>query len=163
MTGLDLLPGDVLLYRAKGLFGRIIALKTWHNISHVEIFVGNSQSVASRDGKGTGLYPWRLTELELVCRPIVAFDLAKAMVWFHEQPHCGYGWADLLQFMGWNVDRKGIVCSPFATLFSRAGGLDPFNGEPPNKIAPFEFALSPVYRVFSYAVTYTPQPKAEGV
>lgn len=152
----DLRPGDVLLYRANGFFGRLIALKTWHPISHVEVYVGNQQSVASRDGQGTGLYPLRLTELERVCRPIVPFDLAAGLAWFHSTPHRSYGWADLLQFVGMNVDTKGVVCSPFATEFERRCGIDPFNGEDPNKIAPFQFELSPVYQVFSYAVTYTP-------
>jgi hypothetical protein len=139
--------GDVLLYRAKGLYGRLIAVKTWHDISHVEIYVGGFQSVASRDGQGTGLYPWRNTELALICRPPASFSLSKAMHWFLKSPHRPYGWLDLLQFVGLNVETRGIVCSPFATEFSRAGDLDPFNGEPADKIAPFQFETSPVYRV----------------
>ena len=141
-------PGDVLLYKAKGLFGWLITRKTWHNIGHVEVYVGDGQSVASRDHQGTGKYPLRLSELMYVCRPKRHFDCAKALAWFEAQPHQPYGWFDLLSFTGWNVDGKGIVCSPFATTFIRAGGLDPFNGEPAIKIAPFQFALSSKYAVF---------------
>lgn len=148
-----LLPGDVLLYKAKGLYGRIIAIKTWHPIGHVEVYIGNGFSVASRDGKGTGTYPLRLSELDTVCRPLVPFDVLRAMTWFQAQPHRDYGWADLLQFIGMNVDTDGIVCSPFATEFSRAGGLDPFNNEPAVRIAPFQFALSTCYRNIPYAAT----------
>jgi hypothetical protein len=62
-------PGDVLLYKPKGLFGWLIRVKTWHKIAHVECYVGDGLSVASRDGKGVGKYPLRSSELAVVCRP----------------------------------------------------------------------------------------------
>jgi hypothetical protein len=134
-------PGDVLLYKATSVYGRIIAVKTWHPIAHVEVYVGNGFSVASRDGQGTGQYPVRTSDIAVVCRPPNSFDLGAARRWFLAQPHRDYGWLDLLQFTGWNVNTNGVVCSPFATEFLRAGHFDPFNGEPAPKIAPFEFAL----------------------
>lgn len=142
-------PGDVLLYRAKGLYGRIIALKTWHPIAHTEVYVGNGQSVASRDGIGTGLYPLRQTELAMVCRPIPPIDLEAGMRWFESQPHRPYGWMDLLQFIGFDIETFGVVCSPYSTLFVRSFMPDPFNGEPAYKIAPFEFLLSNCFTVFT--------------
>jgi hypothetical protein len=148
---MTLQPGDVLLYSATGLYGRIIAIKTWHTVAHVECYVGNGQSVASRNGIGTGRYPLRLTDLWTLCRPRQPFDCAKALTWFTAQPHRPYGWIDLLQFIGVDVHRPGIVCSPFVTEFLRAGDLDPFNGEDADKVAPFEFALSPVFFNLPYS------------
>jgi cell wall-associated NlpC family hydrolase len=141
-------PGDVLLYAPKGVFGWIISVKTWHRIAHVECYIGAGFSVASRDGLGVGKYPVRDSELALVCRPLQPFDLPRAMKWFERQKGTPYGWADLLQFAGMNVDATGIVCSPFITRFLRNGGLDPFNGEDSIKVAPFEFELSPVFQIY---------------
>ena len=154
-------PGDVLLYRPTGIFGWVIATKTWHQVGHCEIYLGAGVSVASRDGLGVGIYPLRTADLATVCREAprtcayggethtfpLRFDLAKALAWYRIQPAQPYGWLDLLQFVGLNIDSKGIVCSPFATEFLRAGGLDPFNHEPSLKIAPFQFRLSPVFDV----------------
>lgn len=141
-------PGDVLLYKPQGIFGWIIRVKTWHSVSHCEVYTGDGFSVASRDGLGVNKYPWRNTELAAVCRPVQPFDLFKALVWFQKQKGTPYGWMDLLQFAGLNVDSKGIVCSPFVTRFLRAGGLDPFNGEQAELIAPFQFELSPVFEIY---------------
>lgn len=145
-------PGDVLLYKSTGLFSWLIRVKTWHAVSHVEVYIGAGQSAASRDGKGTGLYPLREDGLVSVLRPVVPFQRAAALDWYHrEAKGLPYGWADLLQFTGLNVDRRGIVCSPFATLFLRAGGVPVFNAEPANKIAPFQFATSELLREVSVA------------
>lgn len=143
-------PGDVLLYAAKGLYGRVIALKTWHPIAHVECFVGNGLSVASRDGIGTGTYPLRTDDLVMVCRSKLPLDLDRAKALFAERRHRPYGWVDLLQFAGVNIDTPGIVCSPFVTEFLRDALLDPFNGEPCEKIAPFQFLTSPVFTNLPY-------------
>ena len=143
VTRRGLLPGDVLLYKATGLYGRIIALKTWHSIGHVEVRITETQSAASRDGKGVGLYPTRFADLVYVLRPTVPFQSRAALDWFHrEAKGLPYGWADLLQFVGLNINRRGIVCSPFATQFLRAGGVPIFNREPAEKIAPFQFQTS---------------------
>ena len=147
----NLLPGDVLLYKAIGFYGHIISLKTWHPIAHVEMYIGDYESIASRDGLGTGIYPWRLSELVKVCRPIQPFDLKLALYCAKQWGHQPYGWKDLLQFAGWNVQSPGIVCSPYITKVSRWGNLDPFNGEPAEKIAPFEFELSNVYQISEFA------------
>lgn len=146
----QLKPGDVLLYKPKGTFGWIIRIKTWHAISHCECFVGDGLSVASRDGIGVGKYPLRSSELALVCRPKpdILLNWMKAMAWFEKQKGTPYGWLDLLCFSGLNVDARGIVCSPFLARFVRVLGYDPFNGEDPQKIAPFQFSLSPCYDLY---------------
>lgn len=138
--------GDVLLYRPSGLFGRLIALKTWNEISHVEVSIGGGFAVASRDGKGVNVYPERTAQLAHVLRPVQPFDLAAAMAWFEEDAKgLPYGWLDIAAFLGLKWDAKGVICSPFATDFLRAGGLDPFNGYPSRSVAPFMFRTSPVF------------------
>ncbi len=139
-------PGDCLLYKPSGLFGKLIAIKTWHAIAHAEIYRGKGLSVASRDGLGVGLYPFRVSGLGYVLRPIPKLDLDKADKWFESVKGQPYGWADLLAFLGVGVDGNGMVCSPFATDYYRAAGMDPFNSEPSIKIAPFEFLLSNCFK-----------------
>lgn len=153
MTLLETLkPADVLLYKPRGVFGWIIATKTWHQVAHCEAYIGAGFSVASRDGLGVGLYPLRVEDLAYVCRPVVPFDMSRALAWFEKQKGTPYGWADLGQFIGLNIDALGIVCSPFVTRFLRAGRIDPFNGEPAEKIAPFEFLLADCFKI--YEVTH---------
>lgn len=135
-------PGDCLLYKPSGFFGKLIALKTWHSIAHTEVYHGDGMSVASRDGVGVGLYAFRVSGLAYVLRPIPKLDLKAADVWFETVKGQPYGWIDLANFLGWGTDGKGMVCSPFATDYYRAAGVDPFNCEPSIKIAPFEFLLS---------------------
>lgn len=136
-------PGDVLLYNGSGLYSWIIRIKTWHATSHVEVYVGDGQSVASRDGIGVGLYTSRSDGLTHVLRPTVPFQYKAAMDWFYrhanKQP---YGWLDLLAFVGMTRDHPGMVCSDFATQFLRAGGVPVFNQEPSRQIAPFQFLTS---------------------
>jgi cell wall-associated NlpC family hydrolase len=135
----DLKPLDCLLYRPKGVFGRIISVKTWHNISHVEVYAGDGMSFASRDGIGVDLYPWRNTELAYVLRPTVPVDATKAFAYARSMKGTPYGWLDLLAFVGLNVDFKGIVCSAFATEIYRKGGWHIFPTDLANDVAPFEF------------------------
>lgn len=134
--------GDCLLYKPTGFFGRLISLKTWHPISHVEVFVdkeNGGMSVASRDGKGVNFYPTRTAQLVHVLRPNVSLDLAVGLRYARRMIGTPYGWADLANFVGWNIDSKGIVCSPFATEFYRACGWNIFPLDEANDIAPFQF------------------------
>lgn len=165
LTDLALLrAGDVLLYRPVGFYGLLIWVKSWHPIAHVETFVGNGESIASRDGLGTGVYPLRLSELAIVCRPRVPVDIAGARARFEQLPHRPYGWLDLLEFIGLDVDAPGIVCSPCATEVMRDAGLvDLFNGEPAKMIAPFQFALDPAFDVFDVQPDGSLQPRRRGV
>lgn len=160
-------PGDVLLYKPKGVFGWFIRVKTWHKVAHCEGYVGDGFSVASRDGIGVGKYPLRTSELIIVCRPKpeIVLNWTKAMAWFGLMKGTPYGWGDLLQFAGLNVDALGIVCSPFLARFVRKQDYDPFNGEDPLKIAPFQFALSNCYQVYDVKdedlILRVPQPEPE--
>jgi hypothetical protein len=139
MATLQLRAGDILLYRPKGIFGRLIQMKTWHRISHVEIYAGNQQSYASRDGKGVECYPIRLTELAFVLRPTRPLDLVKGRAYFDSMRGTPYGWLDLLDFAGFNVDKKGIICSAFAAEYLRACGWNVFPTDKANLVSPFQF------------------------
>jgi hypothetical protein len=154
--------GDVLLYRPSSMFGKIISIKTWHRISHVEVCVGRDPlvygplgrwpigdhayegcaSVASRDGLGVNLYPVRMSGLAYVLRPNVPFNISAAMRWFNIVKGTPYGWVDLAAFVGlpWNSD--GMFCSEFATQFLRCGAIRIFGDEPPRDVAPFEFRVA---------------------
>lgn len=140
---LSLKPGDVLLYKPKGLFGQLIALKTWHRISHVEVYWGDGISAASRDGKGVNFYPIRTEQLVKVMRPKqqdLCFEAAtEYMASVVGQP---YGWLDLLHFIGFTFNGKGMICSTLATNVLRVLGVPLFNGEPAESVAPFQFLLS---------------------
>lgn len=164
VSPIPLQPGDCLLYTASSLFGLIIQIKSWHRESHCEAYVGDGWSVASRDGIGVGRYPVRLDGLIQVLRPVQPFNRGDARRWFTTVEGQGYDWRGLLRF-GW---RSGYLagtphnrqfCSEFLTRWYRAGGLDPFNGDDADAIAPFEFAISPVFaRVWSATPPATPAP-----
>lgn len=141
-----MLPGDALLYGPKGLYGWVIRFHTGHPIAHVEVYAGDGRTVASRNGKGVGLYDFNPDRLKGIYRPTQPFDFDAAMRWFGQLPPMRYGWADLLNFIDVDVDADGIVCSPFATLFYRAGGFNPFGDEPANKVAPFMFEATSCMR-----------------
>lgn len=140
MTLTDVLkPGDCLLYKPSGFFGAVISIKTWHKVAHVEVYVGAGRSAASRDGKGVGVYETRTDGLAYVLRPIRSLDLNRGLRYALRSIGTPYGWFDLLNFIGLNVDTKGIVCSAFATEFYRACGWYLFPTDQANDVAPFEF------------------------
>jgi hypothetical protein len=154
---LYLSPGDTLLYRPQGLFGFFIAAKTWHKIAHVEVYDGQKQSLASRDGIGVGRYPVRLSQLAYVLRPRRRLDLAAGRAWFDTMNGKPYGWLDLVSFVGLPAIAPGIVCSPFAAGFYRASGWNVFPVDPIEKVAPFQF-LDLVGQ--DYQVVYSPESLA---
>lgn len=143
MTADRLRAGDVLLYSPKGAFGWLIKFHTGGPVAHVEVYMGNSQALASRDKLGVGLYPWRDTELAYVLRP-ATFDVSRALAWFEtEGKGQPYGWLDLAQFCGYyTVNGPGMVCSPCATRVLRAAGVPIFRAYPAERIEPRDFLLS---------------------
>jgi len=151
----ELQPGDCLLYSPapKSVFGWLIAIKTWHAVSHCEVYIGEGMSVASRDGKGVDSYPVRWDNLSIIMRPKgeYKFNLQAALKWFiTEAKGQKYDWVGLLRF-SWRSDfvkggeNNKQFCSEFATRFYRAGGLDPFNGEDADAVPPYLFSISPVF------------------
>lgn len=147
----DLLAGDCLLYKPTSLMGLVIAVKTWHWVSHVEVYDCNGCSFASRDGVGVNRYPARGDGLCAVLRPGPAYDHVVAERWFEGHANGqGYDWLGLLVFtLAVKAGAKDrMFCSEFATRLYRVGGLEPFNpGEDADRIAPFQFLTSPAFRV----------------
>lgn len=131
-------PGDTILYRPTAfslekfggwLFGRLIALKSWHNISHVEVYVGGGESVASRDGEGVNRYLWRSTEIGYVLRPGQPVDLVIGMRWFNGVRGQGYDWLGLTRFVRTSIvsSQTKMFCSAFWLRFYRACAFNPFS------------------------------------
>ena len=120
-------PGDILLYGGGGIVNALIQFRTWSDVSHIEIYIGEGKSVASRNGIGVGKYPLRMNGLRRVYRPKVAFDFEKAMRWFATVDGTKYGWADLLRFYLIDVKTIGLICSEFGDMWFRAGTLPLFN------------------------------------
>lgn len=120
-----LLPGDALLYRPTGFFGRVISLKTWTHVSHVEVYAGGGDALASRDGKGVARYPLRRSELGYVLRPVRPLDWGAALEWFYNRADGQrYDWKGIMVFS--LAVRQGatdrMFCSEFACrLYDRAG------------------------------------------
>jgi uncharacterized protein YycO len=148
MSAPDLRIGDVLLYSGRGLFSRLIQIKTWSRVSHCEVYDGNGFSVASRDGIGVGRYALRADGLCAVLRPKVHLETKKAHAWFATVDGQPYDWWGLLAFT--SARRQGnqnqaMFCSEFCTRYLRAGGIDPFNEYDADGIAPGEFLKSPLF------------------
>ncbi len=140
--------GDCLLYKPKGFFGAIIKFKSWHDVAHVEIYVGEGKSVASRDGIGVGTFPWRDTDIAYILRPSYELDWIGFWRWFKTVDGQGYDWIGLLRF-GWFKsigagDNKKMFCSEFAARAYRAMGAHVFGDyEDCDAIAPAQFICSP--------------------
>lgn len=142
-------PGDHLLYGVKprDLFGWVTRIKTWSPAVHIELYVGDYVSVASRNGEGVNKYPVRMEQLIGVLRPRVPIDLAKGLQWFSQSNVQGkpYGWLELLHFVGLKVKSPGWICSQFVALFDEACGFLPFNPEYyEGSVDPGDFFLSPL-------------------
>lgn len=140
-----MLPGDLLAYKPIGPFGLLIRVKTWHSIAHVETYIGNGSSVASRDGVGVALYPLRLKQLAGIYRPVGPFDIEKAMNWFYRKANGqAYDWKGIIGFstLVKGGDSNKMFCSEFSTRFYRQGGFEPFVAEEDaDKIAPFQLTI----------------------
>ena len=139
----ELRPGDVCLYRRKGLFGWIISIVSNSTIVHVEIYDGHGYSVASRDRIGVNRYPFRRSELAYVLRPNRLFNHPRATRWFLAEEGAPYGWMDLLNFAlpSVTLDTAGFFCSEFAIEYLRHGDIELGNREPAVKISPRDFRL----------------------
>jgi len=143
-------PGDCLLYRPSSFFGWLIAIKTWNLVSHVEIYIGNKKSVASRDGIGVSDYPLRTNKLAYVLRPTHKWDINKSLEWFEEDAKGQkYDWKGILVFAlavkegSWDK----MFCSEFANRFYKNGGLYPFSATyNSDRVAPANFLCSPVFK-----------------
>lgn len=146
----DLIPGDVLLYGGDSFFDRVIKFKTGSiaGICHVEIYYGQTNgwhfSAASRSGGGVMVYDFN-PAVKVVRRPVRPFDKASAAPWLRKTTGTPYGWWDLLRFVCIKTPQedKGLICSQFADLYLRAGGIKAFSEDyAAGSVNPDEFLMS---------------------
>jgi hypothetical protein len=156
-----LLPGDLLLYRPNGLFGRIIAIKTSHDLSHCEVYLGKGVSAAARDGVGVGRYPTRLAQLAYILRPTATeLDWIAYARWFKTVDGQKYDWTGLLRFAWFKSIGTGnnnrMFCSEFCARAYRALGMEPFTElVDADAVAPAAFIFSSKFTIIA-----TPQSLA---
>lgn len=143
---MSLEPGDVLLYSGGGLAGWLIKLKTWSDVSHVELYVGGGRAFASRDGIGVRTFDARAAGLYAVLRPVVPVNLEAAAAFHATCTGQGYDWIGLLRFVRIGKESKGRqFCSEYVTRLLRAGGVHAFGpGYDADLVSPGMFLSSPV-------------------
>ncbi len=143
---LVLRPGDLLLYRNTwSLIGFFIRVKTWSDVNHVEVYIGDGHVVAARAG-GCRIYPVTLDHLHYVWRPRsdvpgqAAVNLTASMDWFFNGAMiCGrwmppangtaYDYWGLFRFFltpGVKQSVNKNFCSELGVRWLRAGGFHPF-------------------------------------
>jgi hypothetical protein len=149
----DLKVGDILLYSSLDIFDIVIELKESDGKAHIEIFAGNNESWASRNGIGVNIYPFRSQGLVAVRRPNGIFNKIKVDAWFADGVRgMKYGWSDILASLAienagsGTTDIKhfnGVDCSHFAAALMEVAECPQFDtGYSKNKITPAESDLS---------------------
>jgi hypothetical protein len=146
----ELFPGDHLIYTAFNPVDIGIMVKTGSWGCHIEIYIGNGLSVASRNGKGIDQYALRTDGLSCVLRPRLPFDIERGMYWFCRlHPYeKAYAWRELGNFFlpFGTVKCRGMICSVFAAHFDHHSGYHPFNIDwNPNKISPADYLKSGLF------------------
>ena len=139
-------PGDVLLYRGRGLFAWAIRVKTWQPVSHCELANSGASAFASRSG-GVHTYAIDLDPKRLyaVLRPAWALDMAAVRRFHSGCVGQRYDWFGLFRFfvIGKQSQAKQF-CSEYVMRLLRAGGLEPFTpGTDADLVAPGQFFMSP--------------------
>jgi hypothetical protein len=150
MTLPTLVPGDVLLYRRSGFFNWLIEHATNSCVSHCEVYLGDGQTAACRNGVGVDFYPLDLDGLAVVLRPKTSFDLSRAVAYQVSVRGQRYDWTGLWRAFAqnaWGRNNTKQWCSENTTTVQRAGTIEPF-GEwiPADMVAPGDFLKSTAYR-----------------
>jgi cell wall-associated NlpC family hydrolase len=139
----DLQPGDILLYNSGDWVDRLICFRTWSDVAHVEVYLGDGKSAASRNGEGVGVYPVRFEGLRYVRRPQGQFSKEAAQAFASAMDGTPYGFLDLLKFYSLNVPCKGLICSQFADLLLRNAGVVAFSEDyDAGAVSPRDFRIT---------------------
>lgn len=145
-------PGDCLLYSGSGLWSWLIKLKTWGPVSHSEVYIGNGQTVTSREGQGVNFYAFTDEHLYVILRPETPINMTAALTWFTTPGEDGrtpkgqpYGyWQALRFFRLGKEDTARMMCSPCCTRFYRKGDVVPFAPSwDASLVSPKDFLASP--------------------
>ncbi|HAM41650.1 MAG TPA: hypothetical protein DCP69_10025 [Candidatus Omnitrophica bacterium] len=148
----ELHPGDLLLFDRRGsVVNWWIRVKTWSDVSHCEVYVGDGWTWASRNGEGVNEYPVDTSGLRRVLRPDAELDWPAGREWFVTVRGQGYDYLGLLAFYyaRWQGrESPRMFCSEFATRLYRALGLEPFRADTDaDGVAPSSFDYSPRFAV----------------
>lgn len=140
--------GDVLLYASSGFWAWTIKVKTWSEVSHVEVVGPDATALASRDGSGVDTYyPIRLDGLYAVLRPRQTPDMAAAWQWHRTVRGQKYDWWGLMRFF--TIGQQSMhkqFCSEYATRLLRHAGIEPFApGYDADLVSPGMFLSSPAF------------------
>lgn len=145
---LDLLkPGDILLYRGERLLAKLIMIKTWSDVSHVETYIGAGQVFAARD-EGVHIFPFDNKYLRYVLRPFQRYDPLSAGLWRTTVIGQRYDWTGLFIFYLAVAQgaRDKMFCSEACTRDARAGGIEPFSPDyDADRVSPSHFLVSSSY------------------
>jgi len=137
-------PGDILLYDSGSLVDWLIKFRTWSDVAHVEIYLDNYESTASRNGLGVDIYPVRYEGLRYIRRLQVPFDRIAARKFAIKMRGTPYGYGDLARFYLLNIPTKGLICSQYGDLLLRAGSVVAFYEDyPPGAVSPRDYELIP--------------------
>jgi hypothetical protein len=141
---------DCLVYRPQSAFGWVIAFKTWSYFSHVEIYMGDNMSGASRNGLGVNTYLLRTDGISCVLRPRPSLDFEGYRRWHNQVIGQRYDWIALLIFM--LAVKQGaqdrMFCSEYAVRAYRAMGCKPFAEHwDADKTPPAMMYASPIFDV----------------
>jgi hypothetical protein len=157
--------GDVLLYRPAGVFGKAIAVKTWSEFSHCELFIGagaiartrlfsatpatlgaGREVWASRDpqrwlpwpaGGGVDFYPLRTSQLGAVRRPRDPIDVDALLDFCCATRGQRYDWWGLARFFTVGRGKPDrMFCSEGITRALRAAGPLLFDHRDADQVSP---------------------------
>ena len=138
----NLIVGDFCLYHTPKFTNDIIDIKTASLVDHIECYIGNGLSLASRNGIGVNVYDFRLEGLVVVRRPTLVFNRQLVMDWFETIRGAPYGWGDIIAQANIVTSLPGYDCSHFCACLADKGLLGLFADDfPRNKITPRDFLL----------------------
>lgn len=139
----DLKVGDICLYSTLDITDEVIEWKEGDNVAHIEIYIGNNVSWASRNGTGVNAYPFRFSGLKYVLSPVGTFNIDKATKWFNDGVKgLPYGFGDILESINIKNNLKGVDCSHFGSSLLEVAEVPLFNSwYPKNKITPRDFKI----------------------
>lgn len=138
-------PGDILLYSGKSIWSWTIKVKTWSDISHVEIFLGEGKTFSSREKQGVNIYDFTSENLVVVLRPNDSIDIGKLLTFARAVQGQKYDYWGLLRFfkLGKQSQDKQF-CSESVTRACRFAGFKVFAEEyDADLVSPGMFLSSP--------------------
>jgi hypothetical protein len=163
-------PGDVLIYRGSSLFSRLIRIKTWSEVSHVELANSGASAFASRDGQGVRTYAIDLDPKRLyaVARPCQPLNMERVRLFHRQCLGQRYDWWAALRYFTWGEQsRDKQNCSEYLTRLIRHGWaylrLDPFPGRDADLVPPDGYMHNPLVPLVWCRVPREAMPEPEAV